>query len=209
MHLLLLLIAATQASPVEPIRVPVTDECGSDASFAEYRKHLVEAVSNKDVAALQPLVAPGVMVSFGTGEDGWSAFLQEWGLDQPHASGLWTELGQILGLGCGDYEGIKYMPMNFAEFGEEDASFPPYWAVQEGAAFRGQPSGTAPVVMLLDHHLLYEIDNVAPDGWLHARLSDGRAGYVERSAVRNAIDYRATFELRDGKWLMTSFLAGD
>lgn len=208
MHLLLILIAATQASQLQPVRVPVTDECGSTSSFVEYRKHLVQAVSNKDVAGLQALVAPGVMVSFG-GQEGWPAFVHEWGLDQPHQSTLWTELAQILALGCSDYEGMKFMPVNFADFGEKDASIPPYWAVREGAAFHSQPRDTASVVMLLDHHLLYELDGVAPEAWLHARLSDGRTGYVERSAVRNAIDYRATFELRDGKWLMTSFLAGD
>jgi len=205
----LILLAAIQASQLDPVRVPVADECASNPAFVEYRKLLVEAVGKKDVAALQPLVAPDVKLSFGTGKDGWSAFLQEWGLNQPHSSAFWTEMAQILSLGCSEYDSMKFMPTNFSDFGDVDASFPPYWVVQERAALRSQPSRKAPVVALLDHHLLYELDNRAAEGWLHARLSDGRAGYVERSAVRSAIDYRASFELQDGRWLMKSFLAGD
>lgn len=208
MHLPLLLIAAFLASQVEPVRVPVTNECGGNTSFVGYRRHLIEAVEGKDVAALQSLVAPNVMVSFG-GDEGWDRFVRKWGLDRPHGSKVWQELRQLLALGCSDSNGIKFMPMNFADFGEGDPSIPPYWAVNAGTAFSSQPSDTAPVEMPLDHHLLYELEDGAPEGWLHARLSNGKAGYVRRSAVRSAIDYRATFEFRDGKWLMTSFLAGD
>jgi hypothetical protein len=40
-------------------------------------------------------------------------------------------------------------------------------------------------------------------------LGNGRSGFVRREHVRSVIDYRATFEKVDGKWLMTTFLAGD
>lgn len=205
---LLLLTLAIQAIQGEPARAPISDACGSDASFVEYRDRLNKAVETKDAAALKPLVASDILVDFGGGS-GWPSLVQDWGLDQANASALWAELAEVLALGCGDLNGVKFIPGNFASLGEFDEPYPPYFAVGKGAAFRSKPNDTAPLVMQLDNHILFELDDSAPEGWLHARLTDGRPGYVRLASVRSAIDYRASFELRDGQWVMTSFLAGD
>jgi hypothetical protein len=205
---LLLLIAAFLASQSAPARVPVTDDCGNDSSFVEYRDRLAKAVDNKDVAALRLLVAPNIGVDLG-GSVGWAALVGAWNLDQASASALWAELEEILALGCGEEGGVRFIPWNFAGSGDFDEALPPYWAVEKGAALRIEPEDTAPVLIFLDHHILFEVDNNAPEGWLHARLTDGRRGYVRLHSVRNAIDFRAYFEKRNGHWLMTHFLAGD
>ena len=207
---LLLLIAASLASQSGPARVPVTDDCVSDSSFLEYRNRLAMAVDRKDVAALKLLVAPDIGVDLG-GSEGWAALVETWNLDRASASGLWAELDEILALGCGEIDGVRFIPWpwDFAGSVDFDEPFPPYWAVEKGALLRSEPDDIAPVVMLLDHHILFEADQVAPEGWLHARLTDGQRGYVRLQSVRNAIDYRAYFEKRNGHWLMTSFLAGD
>ena len=207
---LLLLGAALQLSQAEPLRAPPIDQCSGDPTFVEFREKLVGAIALKDAKSLRPLVDLEIKYSLGPeGDDGWSGFVRSWNLDRPAGSELWQELSEVLNLGCGDYNGVKFMPANLTNFGELDASFPPYWAVENGAAFRSQPDDTAPVVMMLDNHLLFELDGGAPDGWLYGRLSYGQSGYVRLSSVRSAMDYRATFELRDGQWVMTSFLAGD
>ena len=204
----LLLFAALQPAQVEPVRVPPTDQCIGDPAFVEYREKLTAAVAQRDVDALKPLVAPDVLVNLGGGR-GWTDFSSEWTLDRPQQSGLWRELDNLLRLGCEELDNSQTMPGNFSRLGEFDDALPAYFAIEAGAALRSRPDDSAPIVATLDSHLLFENLEAAPDGWLNARLSDGRSGFVRLSAVRSAIDYRAGFEKRDGEWKMTSFVAGD
>lgn len=204
----LFVIAGLLIADVEPVRVPPIDECGSDPAFVEYRTMLTDAVARKDAAALQALVATDVRVDLGGGTT-WAAFTREWKLDQPGESALWVELGQVIQLGCEELNDLRIMPGNFSRLGEIEDALPTYFAIETGATLRSRPDDSAPIVAALDSHLLFENLEAAPDGWLNARLSDGRSGFVRLSAVRSAIDYRAGFEKRDGQWKMTSFVAGD
>jgi hypothetical protein len=210
--ILLLIVAALQSSQAEPLRAPPIDQCGDDPTFVEYREKLAGAIALKDADALRPLVDLNIKTSLGPdGDDGWPGFVRDWNLDRPADSELWLELSEVLSLGCSVYDGMKLMPMSF-DIGEVDGSYP-YWAIEKGAALRSLPDDTAPVVMQLENHVLIEIVddewNSVPEGWLHARLTNGQSGYVRLTAVRNVIDLRASFEKRDGKWVMTSFLGGD
>ena len=40
-------------------------------------------------------------------------------------------------------------------------------------------------------------------------IPDGRKGFVRRDQTVNPLGYRAVFEKRGGKWLITAFVAGD
>ena len=208
MALVILIAAAIQVTQAEPARLPPTDRCGSDRSFVEYRARLWAAVARKDAAALHPLVASDIQIDLGDGK-GWHAFVREWALNRPAESGLWRELSAVLELGCENHDGLRIMPGNFSKLSEYDHPLPIYFAVQKGAALLSQPDDSAPVVMTLEDHVLFENFDVAPEGWINARLSDGRSGFVRSSSVRSAIDYRAGFEKRNGNWVMTSLVAGD
>jgi len=207
---LLLLVAALQLSQAEPLRAPPIDQCGDDPTFVEYREKLAGAIALKDADALRPLVDREIKYNFGPdGDGGWSGFVREWNLDRPADSELWLELSEVLSLGCAWNDGQPTAPSNFSSLSELDHSLPVYFAVHKGAAFRTRPDDSAPLVMELEDHVLLENVDVAPEGWLNAQLTDGRTGFVRMSAVRSAIDYRAGFERRDGKWVMTFFIAGD
>jgi hypothetical protein len=207
---LMLLVAALQLSQVEPLRAPPIDQCGDDPAFVEYREKLTGAIALKDADALRPLVDLKIKYSFGPdGDDGWSGFVRIWNLDRPADSELWLELSQVLNLGCEWDDGQPTAPGNFSRLSEFDHPLPVYFAVQKRAALRTRPDDSAPLVMELEDHVLLENFDVAPEGWLNAQLTDGRTGFVRMSAVRSAIDYRAGFEKRDGKWVMTIFIAGD
>ena len=211
---LLLLVAALQLSQTEPLRAPPIDQCGDDPTFVEYREKLAGAIALKDADALRPLVDLKIKYSFGfEGEDGWSGFVRNWNLDRPPDSELWLELSQVLNLGCELNDGHRTAPGNFSQLSDMGDGLPPFFAVQKDAALRSRPDDKAALVRLLDNHVLIEImgdePESVPEGWLHARLTNGQSGYVRLSAVRNAIDYRAGFEKRDGKWVMTIFIAGD
>lgn len=206
------LIAAVQVVQAEPLRLPPTDDCRSDPSFVEYRKRLSAAIAGKDAKALRPLVDPNILYSFGD-DGGWTGFAGTWNLDRPADSQLWLELSQVLNLGCEVHGDQRGAPGNFNRLSEIGEGLPPFFAVDKDAALRRRPDDNAAVVMLLDNHVLIEIiddePDTVPEGWLHARLTNGQSGYVRLSAVRSAIDYRAAFEKRDGRWVMTSFVAGD
>ena len=45
--------------------------------------------------------------------------------------------------------------------------------------------------------------------WLTIELGDGQKGFIAKEYIRSPIDYRAIFEKKNGKWLMTAFIAGD
>ena len=208
----LLLLAAIQAAQVEPARAPPLDRCQNDAGFVAFRDRLVDAVRQKDVEALRPLVDTNIQNSIGNENGGWQEFVRRWELGRPTDSGLWSELAEVLSLGCDEYDRWRIAPGNFKDLWAYDG-LPPLFAVEKGAALRTKPDDDASLVMHLDYHVLLEIPDYDPDvvpkGWLHARLTDGRSGYVRLFAVRSAIDYRAAFEKHGGKWKMTSFVAGD
>ena len=222
--ILLLIVAALQLSQAEPLRAPPIDQCGDDPTFVEYREKLAGAIALKDADALRPLVDLNIKTSFGPdGDDGWSGFVRDWNLDRPADSELWLELAEVLNLGCAMDDGHPAAPGNFSQLpdigvllgqvGGAIEGLPPFFAVQKDAALRSRPDDNAALVRLLDYHVLIEIlddkPGSVPEGWLHARLTNGQSGYVRLTAVRNVIDLRASFEKRDGKWVMTSFLGGD
>jgi hypothetical protein len=209
---ILLLLAVLQASQIEPLRLPPTDECRQDRSFVEFRARLSASIERKDVAALRQLVARDIDFNLGAG-GGWPAFVREWRLDRPAESELWRELSKVLSLGCEEYDGQRIAPGNFNQLAGLGEGLPPFFAVQKGATLRSRPDDTASVVLLLENHVLVEVlddePEIVPEGWLHARLTNGRSGYVRLTAVRSALDYRASFEKRRGRWVMVSFITGD
>jgi hypothetical protein len=207
-----LLIAAIQIGQPEPLRLPPTDECGGEPSFVAYRARLSAAIARKDAAALRPLVDSHIMYNFGD-DDGWPGFVRNWHLDRPADSDLWLELSQVMNLGCEVDGDQRIAPGNFNRLSDIGEGLPPFFAVRKDAALRSRPDDKAALVTLLDYHVLIEIlddePEAVPEGWLHARLTNGQSGYVRLSAVRSALDYRAGFEKRSGQWVMTSFVAGD
>jgi hypothetical protein len=208
------LVAALQLFQAEPLRAPPIDQCGDDPTFVEYREKLAGAVALKDADALRPLVDLNIKYSLGPdGGDGWSGFVRNWNLDRPEDSELWPELSEVLNLGCEWDDGQPTAPGNFSQLPHMGEGLQPFFAVQKDAALRSRPDDKAALVRLLDNHVLIEImddePGSVPEGWLHARLTNRQSGYVRLSAVRSAIDYRAGFEKRDGKWVMTIFIAGD
>ena len=205
---MLLLSAALQAARINSDQLPFTDHCTSDPSFTEYRARLSAAVSQRNVSALRPLVAKDVRIGFGLeNSDGWPAFVRTWALDRPAESQLWAELDKVLSLGCEEVGAQRYAPGNFTKLtGYNEPLL--YVALTSGAPLRSQPDGGAPIIMMLDNHVLIDV-GVAPEGWLSVRLTDGRSGYVRSAEARSAIDYRARFIRVEGRWVMAAFIAGD
>ncbi len=207
MKAVLALAALALAVPTAPSRLPPIEQCGADPSFVQFRAKLDDAIARKDEAALLGLIADDVMVDLGGGNDK-KVFAATWGFGQAQPSNLWDELGEALRLGCAPAAEALVSPSLIVQFPDDLDAFETLVALP-GTKLRAKPDDAAPVVATLDWHVLTVVESVDVAPWSGVRLADGRKGYVRGDQVRSPIDYRASFEKRKGKWLMTAFVAGD
>ena len=57
---------------------------------------------------------------------------------------------------------------------------------------------------------LVEIATLNPDSaWQRVEFGDGKVGFIATDKLRSLIDYRLTASSRNGRWHITSFVAGD
>ncbi len=146
------------------------------------------------------------MADFGGGE-GRKEFVRIWKLERPAASPIWPELENVLPLGCSMAHGTPVIPYLADGFASEDDLFDKMVVVQPGAKLRVQPDERAKSVAVLSFNVVQVEDPSAP--WVRVKLADGRRGYLRRDQLRGPLDYRASFEKRDGRWRMRSFVEGD
>ena len=193
------------ASPAGAQALPPVDECGED--FAAFRAQLLDILARRDAPALLEHFDADIEFSFGGVGPGRDAFAESWGLDEPRTSGLWTELGRVLLLGCVPLGGGEVAaPSLFGRFPAEIDPFMGGVAVPGARLYRApQVEGDGDDV---DWQIVTESDGVI-SGWRRVRLADGRSGYIEDGLLLTPVDYRAIFARRDGRWRLVAFIAGD
>ena len=204
---ILMSLLLAEAAFAQPLRLPPRDECARDASFAAFRSQLLAVIDRKDAKGLLALTAEDIAFSFGGGQ-GKPDFIQSWKLEGSQQSPIWKELAGALGLGCAVAPDYFAAPSMFADFPEDLDFFEHVVAVTPAAFAHAAPDILSERLLRLDHDILMVTDGGGGD-WLGVKLADGRVAFVRREDVRSPIDYRAIFEKRDGRWLMTAFLAGD
>jgi hypothetical protein len=68
----------------------------------------------------------------------------------------------------------------------------------------------ASFVAAMSYSIVQPLNQAADEKlWVRIRLGDGRTGHVWHAYVRSPVDYRALFNLIDGRWRMTAFVSGD
>lgn len=195
------------------VRLPPVDEAGQNPSFSAFRERLLEIVRRRDAAALLAVVAPEIRFSFGEG-GGRDAFAANWKLESGDSE-LWDELGRVLRLGGSFRDGRFVAPYTFSAWPESVDGFSHLAVVCAETLARAEPSNDAAPLFRLDHHVL----PIGPEDplrkgkpeteWRQVGLPDGRPAWVERDCLRSQVGYRASFERRDGEWMMIFFVAGD
>ncbi len=201
-----LLALALTTVPAGAKQYPPRDECIADASLAAFRASLADIVKRKDATALLAVVAPNIEFEVDTAATR-AGFAKEWKLDKPATSGVWKELGSVLAHGCSL---------------DKDGGSSPYWyangpsvdAGEDGVIsgervnVRAAPSKTAKVLRTADWESV-TIGAETDSGFTQVTLGDGTKGYVANDYIWNGYGYRALFQKRGGKWMITAFLAGD
>ena len=202
----LILAAAFAAST--PAQLPPVDRCRDDPGFSQFRAALEDAVTRKDPAALRRLVADDVRSNFG-GDGSWDEFSSTWGLNEPQKSALWKEMQEVMALGCVKTDdGGRVFPGLFEDMGEEADPFE-LLVVRPGAPLHAAPDKNASATRTLDWASALAIETPGPENWVNVRSLSGETGWVESDFVISPLDYRLVSEIRDGRWRVTAFAAGD
>ena len=200
------MIGAALALAVSAARLPPIDQCTGDPGFTAFRKELGLAVARRDTDALLALMDDDLRLTFG-GRWGKAEFRAYWLANPEERGKLWHELRDVLSLGCAVKGHSRVFPSMFAQADDLDGF--ETWIAGPGARLRTRPAINAPVVANLSWHVLTEAGPWDGGDWIAVRTSDGKRGYVHRSAARSPIDYRLIVERRDKGWRITYFVAGD
>lgn len=211
-----LLFAPAGAAERTRVLKPV-DEASKDAAFLKFRTELIAAVEKKDEAALMKFVAADIRNSFG-GDGGTAEFKETWHPEKAD-SPVWAALSLTLSLGGSFLSKTEFeAPYVASKFPESDSfdAFDVVVVVKDGAVMRAAAKADAAVVRTLDHDILNAPNGpskfqheATADDWVEVSDVARNKGFVLLSDVRTAVDYRATFERKGGKWKLASFLAGD
>jgi hypothetical protein len=142
-----------------------------------------------------------------------------WKLDQPESE-LWNTLTTILSLG-GSFEldgreKIFTAPYVTSRWPDRFDVFDYAAAVKKNVQVRREPQAEAPIIATLSYDIVkveYQqtqlSDQSQANEWLKIITPSGKQGYVLAQEMRSAVDYRARFKKRNGKWRMTALIAGD
>ena len=182
------------------------DECNAVEGAGEFRVRLAEAVRLRDADALVALAADDVMLDFGGGA---GADELKSRLSDPQYK-LWEELDELLQLGCAaNEEGGITMPWLWAQDTGIDDPYVTLLVTGEDVEVKTQPRASAERLDVVSWDLV-EAESYNPDAaYQEIKVADGGTGFIDTEHLRSVIDYRLIASSRNGKWSITSFIAGD
>jgi len=198
--------AAAEPQPMGTGRFAPRDECPKVEGAAAFRSRLAAAVRERDDEALVALAADDIKLDFGDGAG--SAELRR-RLADPNWR-LWDELEKLLALGCAaNAQGgitIPWIADQEMPVARPDAAM---LVTGENVPVHSAPDAAAPQIGTVSWDVVV-IDTLRPgEPFQQVALPDGNLGFIATDALRSLLDYRLTASSRNGKWSITSFLAGD
>lgn len=193
------------------------DEGAKDPSFNNFREQLRSAIKKRDAKFILNRLHPNISVSYGICGNGVKCFKESWQPEKPNSK-LWNTLREVIELG-GSFENqgkkIFCAPYVSSKFprqveGEEIQGVPEYSVILgKDVNVRSRPSLNSPVVANLSYDIV-KIGfnaNINDDNWV--KILTPTPGYVSSQFIRHPNHYNACFEIIKGRWVMTSFIAGD
>jgi hypothetical protein len=198
-----------------PARLPPADQCRGDPEFDRFRRKLERAVASRDNQKLAPLMSPDVRLSFGGGI--WFAKFRNYEQSGPGGDGmwqnaLWDEMAKVLRLGCGTVRGdagIQYRAWPAMYVGGESLEADDTWVSLPGAVLWRESGRHARIAQRLPAWTVLHELGQGYSSDMKVRTPRGRIGFVRREQMRGLLDYRLIARRRDGRWLVTAFVAGD
>ena len=211
LKLLILLVSISCPAVAQVGKLYPFDDGPKDPSFQAFRARLIEAAKNRDAKFVLSILDPKITNSFG-GDGGVKEFKEMWEPDNPNSE-LWGVLVKILSMGGSFSKNEFCAPYVFSKFPELD-TFEHSAIIGEQVRVREQPDLTSPVIASLSYDIVTITDPFEPikkdeRSWIAIKLSNGKTGFVSEQFIRSPSDYRACFTKKNGKWRMTTLVAGD
>jgi hypothetical protein len=211
---ILLLVISSVTHGQSKKLLPV-DQADKDPTFFVFRARLFRAIQQKDAKFIYSILDEKIENDFGGGV-GIPNFKSTWRLERSN-SPFWNELLWVLSLG-GRFDESAHSfsaPYLFNGYPEGADEFETGAIIEDGVRVRKEPTTQSEVIKTLSFEIVGVSDwEVKPNtrdkrDWVKVKLEDGQSGYIAAEYIRSPIDYRAVFEKKKGKWLMTAFIAGD
>lgn len=197
---------ATQPTPLAKGRFAPQDACTEVEGANAFRRRLAAAVEARDADALVALAAEDIKLDFGGGAG--TAELRKRLSDE--SWNLWQELDELMALGCSaNPQGGITIPWYFDQDLGLDDAFTGMLVVDEDVpVFEGPDTGANRVATVSWD--VVRIATLDPESERQqVELGDGTVGFIATDKLRSVLDYRLTASSRNGRWRITSFLAGD
>lgn len=194
------------APPMTKGRFAPRDTCVDIDGASGFRQQLARAVERRDANLLVGLAANDIKLDFGGGAG--TAELGKRLADPSWA--LWDELAELLAMGCaGNAQGGITIPWVFEQdFGTADP-FMTMLVTGEDVPVLAAPDPEGARLGTISWDLV-DIAALQPDApYQSIRLPDGAAGFIATGNLRSLVDYRLVASSRNGRWRITSLLAGD
>ena len=197
---------AAQPTPLAKGKWAPQDTCADVEGAAAFRQRLAEAVEARDADALVSLAAEDIKLDFGGGAG--TAELRK-RLRDPSWN-LWDELDELMALGCSaNKQGGITIPWYFDQDMGGTDPFSGMLVAGEDVPVLAAPDPQGKRLAAISWDVV-EIAALKPDEpYQQIELPDGAAGYIATDRLRSLVDYRLIASSRNGRWRITSFVAGD
>lgn len=197
---------SAQPTPLAKGKWAPRDSCSTVEGAGAFRQRLAAAVHARDVDALVALAAEDIRLDFGgnAGKEELRARLEDGAL------GLWEELRTLMSLGCSvNAQGGITIPWYFdQDLGNVDP-FEAMIVTGENVPVHERALATSRRVASVSWDLVTLDAPLTDARYQRVELPGGMAGYIATGQLRSLIDYRLIASSRNGRWRVTSFVAGD
>jgi hypothetical protein len=202
--------------------IAFADDAVGEPDLHIWRTRLLEALANRDTAALFAVLNPNILNSFG-GDGGIGEFKEQWQLSSaPERSEVWELLIGLLREGGRFVQGGIFAAP-FYTFAPVTPPLPPgldgfetLVVIGEQVPARAAPSVEAPVLATLTLAVVQidrqrvEVRDSARRVWVPIVLIHAQVpGWIDKSLVRSRIDYRLGIARSPAGWEIRSLVAGD
>jgi hypothetical protein len=207
--LILLVFTSFQQSIGKPgVRDFIARDDGAlNASFAAFRKDLLESIVKHDKAAIEQVVSSNIDTTIG-GARGVDAFEKRWqGLD--HESSFWSMARKILEHGAQFDRESNEFHAPAVSFEDNHSDFPQGIIWSKDALLYSRPILSAPSKKGGYNNQLTIIEPKEHQPisvkWLKVRTRQGGIGYMKAEDVYSSFDDFAVFKKENDKWRLSWF----
>lgn len=194
-----------QVAQLEPL-----DESTLDATFATFKARLMKAIKEKDPAEIKKMLATDVGFSFGVNEQksAIEGFSLHYKLTDKK-SDFWSRLEQTINLGCVGNSANFSCPYLYANWPAEYDSTEHIVVIKKDVFVREKPFMKSKKVQPAGFGIFKLAPEQKSKDWNAVTLTDKSVGFIRKSMVRSATDYRVIFQKISGEWKIKYFIAGD